>query len=54
MAGARLFGFWGLLFGVPMACMAKVLLQVVWSWYISQYGLRHTMPLSEITRVPLI
>jgi predicted PurR-regulated permease PerM len=35
-------------------CMAKVLLQVLWSWYLSQYGLRPSMPLPEISRIPLI
>lgn len=54
MAGAKLFGFWGLLFGVPAACMTKVLLQVVWGWYLSQYGLRTSLPIPEVARVPLI
>jgi len=54
MAGAKLFGFWGLLFGVPAACMTKVLLKVIWGWYLSQYGLRTSPPLSEVSRIPLI
>ena len=34
--------------------MTKVLLQVVWSWYLSQYGLRASLPLPEVSRVTLI
>ena len=54
MSGAKLFGFWGLLFGVPIACMVKVLLEVLWPWYRSQYGLATPLPLPEINRIPLI
>jgi putative permease len=54
MAGAKLFGFWGLMFAVPVASMAKVLLDVLWPWYRSQYGLASPPPLPEINRVPLI
>ncbi len=54
MAGAKLFGFWGLLFAVPLASMVKVLLDVLWPWYRSQYGLASPPPLPEVNRVPLI
>jgi len=54
MSGAKLFGFWGLLFGVPVACMVKVLLEVLLPWYRSQYGLTAAPPLAEINRIPLI
>jgi predicted PurR-regulated permease PerM len=54
MSGAKLFGFWGLLFGVPIACMVKVLLEVLWPWYRSQYGLASPLPLPEVNRIPLI
>ncbi len=54
MAGAKLFGFWGLLFAVPIACMVKVLLEVLWPWYRSQYGLSTHYPPAEISRIPLI
>ncbi len=54
MSGAKLFGFWGLLFGVPIACMVKVLLEVLWPWYRSQYGFASPMPLPEVNRIPLI
>ena len=54
MSGAKLFGFWGLLFAVPVACMVKVLLEVLWPWYRSQYGLASPVPLPEINRIPLI
>jgi predicted PurR-regulated permease PerM len=54
MSGAKLFGFWGLLFGVPVACMVKVLLEVLWPWYRSQYGFASPLPLPEVNRIPLI
>jgi len=54
MAGAHLYGFWGLLFGVPAACVAKVLLTVLGDWYRSQYGLLPPAPHPEINRIPLI
>lgn len=54
MAGAHLFGFWGLLFGVPAACMVKVLASVTWTWYASQYGLRSHLPLPDAVRIPLV
>jgi predicted PurR-regulated permease PerM len=54
MSGAELFGFWGLLFAVPVACMIKVLFEVLWPWYRSQYGFITPPPLPEINRIPLI
>jgi len=54
MSGAKLFGFWGLLFAVPIACMVKVLLDVLWPWYRAQYGLAGPAPLPEVSRIPLI
>ena len=54
MAGAKLFGFWGLMFAVPVASMVKVLLDVLWPWYRSQYGLASPPALTEINRIPLI
>jgi len=54
MAGAELFGFWGLLFAVPVAGMAKVLLDVLCPWYRSQYGFDSPPPLPEVNRIPLV
>src|SRR5262249_40261985 len=54
MAGAKLFGFWGLMFAVPLAGMVKVLLDVLWPWYRSQYGLASTTRLPEVNHIPLI
>lgn len=54
MAGAHLYGFWGLLFAVPVACVAKVLLTVLGDWYRAQYGLRPLEPHPELNRIPLI
>jgi predicted PurR-regulated permease PerM len=54
MAGTTLWGFWGLLFGVPVACAVKVLLNVVVQWYRSEYGnKRHEAP-SAMSHIPLI
>jgi predicted PurR-regulated permease PerM len=36
MTGGDLFGFIGLLFAVPVACVIKALLTVAWSWYSSE------------------
>jgi predicted PurR-regulated permease PerM len=36
LTGGELFGFIGLLFAVPVACVIKALLNVAWSWYSSE------------------
>jgi predicted PurR-regulated permease PerM len=54
MSGAELFGLWGLLFAVPVACMVKVFLEVLTPWYRSQYGFVSPPPLPEVNRIPLI
>jgi len=36
MVGGKLFGFIGLLFGVPAACVIKALIGVAWDYYTSQ------------------
>ena len=54
LSGAELFGFWGLLFAVPIASTVKVLFDVLWPWYRSQYGFISPQPLPEVTRIPLI
>lgn len=54
MAGAKLFGFWGLLFAIPVASMVKVLLEVLLPWYRAQYGMSPQAPLPEVSRVPLV
>jgi predicted PurR-regulated permease PerM len=37
--GAEMFGFLGLVFAIPAACILKALVQVGWSWYASESGL---------------
>ena len=37
--GGRMFGFLGLVFAIPAACILKVLVSVGWSWYASETGL---------------
>jgi predicted PurR-regulated permease PerM len=54
MAGTAMWGFWGLLFGVPVACMVRVTLPVLVSWYRSEYGLSSGRPPAEILHIPLI
>jgi predicted PurR-regulated permease PerM len=39
MIGAEIFGFMGLVFAVPTACILKSLATVVWSWYSTETGL---------------
>ncbi|MBI2362552.1 MAG: AI-2E family transporter [Elusimicrobia bacterium] len=36
MVGGKLFGFVGLLFAVPAACVLKALIVVAWDWYVSE------------------
>ena len=36
----EVFGFLGLVFAVPAACIVKALLRVVWEWYVSEARLR--------------
>jgi predicted PurR-regulated permease PerM len=40
MIGGEVFGFLGLVFAVPAACIIKALLQVAWEWYVSEARLR--------------
>ena len=40
MTGGELFGFIGLVFAVPVACVVKALIDVGWSWYSSEAQLR--------------
>lgn len=54
MAGTKLFGFWGLLFAIPVASMIKVLLEVLWPWYRAQYRMSSQPALPEVSRVPLV
>ncbi len=36
MVGGKIFGFVGLLFAVPAACVAKALIIVAWGWYVTE------------------
>ena len=54
MAGASLGGFWGLLFAVPIACMLKVLLEVGWQWYRTEYGNTPREFPPEAAQIPII
>lgn len=36
MVGGKVFGFIGLVFGVPAACVLKALLGVAWDWYATE------------------
>jgi predicted PurR-regulated permease PerM len=53
MAGAYLGGLWGLLFAVPAACMVKVLLEVGWQWYQTEYQIRPSAK-STYANIPLV
>lgn len=54
MAGGSLWGFWGLIFAVPAACMVKVVLEVGWEWYRSEFGIRLPGLPAQAQRVPLV
>ncbi|HAM37025.1 MAG TPA: hypothetical protein DEB40_03815 [Elusimicrobia bacterium] len=51
MIGGEIFGFIGLVFAVPAACILKALVRVVWDWYLSQANLRGYAP-SACASVP--
>ena len=38
IVGGEVFGFLGLVFAIPAACILKALIQVAWSWYASESG----------------
>lgn len=51
LVGGELFGFAGLVFGVPAACVLKALFKVLWTWYSSEARL--SVPNAPATtRVP--
>ncbi|MBI4422460.1 MAG: AI-2E family transporter [Elusimicrobia bacterium] len=52
MVGGQAFGFVGLLFAVPAACIVKVLIQLVWDWYLS--GSAGTLPTPAEARIPYV
>ena len=50
--GGEIFGFLGLVFAIPAACIIKALIKVGWSWYASESGLAAPYS-SECEAVPL-
>lgn len=54
MAGATLAGFWGLIFAIPVVSMMKVLAEVIWEWYRSEFGLPSLQADPETQHVPLL
>ena len=53
MAGGYLGGSWGLLFAIPVVYMVKVLIEVGWQWYQTEYGVRPSAK-SAYADVPLV
>jgi len=51
IVGGEMFGFLGLLFAVPAACVLKALIQVTWSYYASESGLEGDYATDE-TAIP--
>lgn len=51
LVGGELFGFAGLVFGVPAACVLKALFKVLWTWYSSEARLT-APPAPAAARVP--
>lgn len=50
--GGEMFGFLGLVFAIPAACVLKALAQVSWSWYASESGLRGVSYGADSATVP--
>ncbi|MFA6004198.1 MAG: AI-2E family transporter [Elusimicrobiota bacterium] len=44
IVGGEMFGFMGLVFAIPAACVIKALLKVVWEWYLSQSRMKGHAP----------
>lgn len=53
MAGALLYGFWGLIFAIPVVCVVKVLLSVTSRYYRAAYGMEYRAA-SFNTAIPVI
>jgi predicted PurR-regulated permease PerM len=53
LVGGKLFGFVGLLFAVPAACVVKALVIVAWDWYASE---TQTVPRASVAgaRLPYV
>jgi predicted PurR-regulated permease PerM len=54
LAGAYLAGLWGLIFAVPAVCMLKVVLDVSWQWYRTEYGPRTAPVPPEAVQIPVV
>lgn len=46
MVGGKIFGFVGLLFAVPAACVAKALIIVAWGWYVTEAQIQQREPVA--------
>ncbi|MDE2490820.1 MAG: AI-2E family transporter [Elusimicrobia bacterium] len=53
IVGGEMFGFLGLVFAIPAACVLKALFGVVWAWYASETGLAAPFA-SEAEAVPYV
>lgn len=53
MLGGQAFGFVGLLFGVPAACVVKAFIGVAWDWYATETGLARPEAL-RAARIPYL
>lgn len=51
MIGGEVFGFIGLVFAIPAACIIKALAKVSWAWYSSETGL-HGLDGYDATSIP--
>jgi predicted PurR-regulated permease PerM len=49
MVGGKIFGFIGLLFAVPAACVIKALIMVAWDWYVTEAQISVRPHLPEAT-----
>ncbi len=47
VVGGEMFGFLGLVFAVPAACVLKALFTVAWSWYASESGMESLVAFDE-------
>ncbi len=54
LAGGELFGFFGLVFAVPMAATLQAAVQVFWDWYATEIGRAQPPFRQHVARIPSV
>lgn len=54
LVGGQLFGFWGLVFAVPAACILKETLGILYDWYVAESGMKKSSLSRHAVRLPYL